>query len=82
MWKRSKYENVTPAHLLHRNGYILGDDFVPSNRHTPLLVFVNSRSGPQQGQLLVGQLRRLLNPIQVWILQMEVPEEFLNHFAL
>lgn len=48
-------------------GYILGEEFlVDPLRCTPLLVFVNSRSGPQQGNLLVTQLRRLLNPIQIW----------------
>jgi diacylglycerol kinase (ATP) len=67
--------------LLHRNGYILGDDFLPNNRHTPLLVFVNSRSGPQQGDLLVGQLRRLLNPIQVWDLDDGSPERVLESFC-
>ena len=48
-------------------GYVLGDEFlVDPVRCTPLLVFVNSRSGPQQGNLLITQLRRLLNPIQIW----------------
>lgn len=32
---------------------------------TPLLTFVNSRSGVSQGTYLIHQLRRLLNPIQV-----------------
>ena len=53
--------------LPDKNGYILGDEFLPDSTNcTPLLVFVNSRSGPQQGHLLITQLRRLLNPIQVW----------------
>lgn len=54
---------------------------MPSNRHTPLLVFVNSRSGPQQGQVLVGQFRRLLNPIQVWDLADGSPERVLESFC-
>lgn len=70
------------SNLLNRNGYILGDDFLPNNRHTPLLVFVNSRSGPQQGHLLVGQLRRLLNPIQVWDLADGSPERVLESFSV
>ena len=50
-----------------KHGYVLGDEFLTDPaRCTPLLVFVNSRSGPQQGNLLVTQLRRLLNPIQIW----------------
>lgn len=64
----------------NRNGYILGDDFLPNSRHTPLLVFVNSRAGPQQGQLLITQLRRLLNPIQVWDLADGGPETILESF--
>jgi len=54
------------APLPDKNGYIVGDEFLPHHSCTPVLVFVNSRSGPQQGHLLITQLRRLLNPIQVW----------------
>jgi hypothetical protein len=32
---------------------------------TPLVAFVNSRSGVSQGAYLIQQLKRLLNPIQV-----------------
>lgn len=64
-----------------RNGYILGDDFLANTRQTPLLVFVNSRSGGQQGQLLIGQLRRLLNPIQVWDLAVGSPDRILESFC-
>jgi diacylglycerol kinase (ATP) len=67
---------------LSRNGYILGDEFLQSSRHTPLLVFVNSRSGPQQGSLLVGQFCRLLNPIQVWDLANGSPERVLESFCI
>jgi len=61
------------------NGYILGDEFLASSC-TPLLVFVNSRSGPQQGHLLITQFRRLLNPIQVWDLADGGPEKVLKSF--
>jgi diacylglycerol kinase (ATP) len=64
-----------------RNGYILGDEFLPDNNFTPLLAFVNSRSGPQQGHLLITQLRGLLNPIQVWDLADGGPEEVLESFS-
>jgi hypothetical protein len=64
-----------------RNGYILGDEFLPGNGFTPLLVFVNSRSGPQQGHLLITQLRGLLNPIQVWDLADGGPETVLESFS-
>mmetsp|Transcript_27 Transcript_27/g.40 ORF Transcript_27/g.40 Transcript_27/m.40 type:complete len:1010 (-) Transcript_27:246-3275(-) len=63
------------------NGYILGDEFLGSS-YTPLLVFVNSRSGPQQGHLLITQFRRLLNPIQVWDLAKGGPEKILKSFSV
>lgn len=63
------------------NGYILGDEFLSSSS-TPLLVFVNSRSGPQQGNLLITQFRRLLNPIQVWDLSCGGPEKALKSFSV
>jgi diacylglycerol kinase (ATP) len=65
-----------------RNGFIVGDDFLPDNNFNPLLVFVNSRSGPQQGHLLITQLRGLLNPIQVWDLASGGPEEILESFSV
>lgn len=64
-----------------RNGYILGDHFLSDPKNsTPMLVFVNSRSGPQQGQLIISQLRRLLNPIQIWDLANGGPEAVLESF--
>mmetsp|Transcript_2206 Transcript_2206/g.4455 ORF Transcript_2206/g.4455 Transcript_2206/m.4455 type:complete len:1021 (-) Transcript_2206:1848-4910(-) len=69
--------------LPDRNGYVLGDDYLPDDdRCTPLLVFVNSRSGPQQGHLLITQLRRLLNPIQIWDLANGPPEPILESFLV
>lgn len=65
-----------------RNGYILGDEFLPDSRYTPLLVFVNSRSGPQQGHLLIQQLRRLINPIQIWDLAEGGPAKVLESFCV
>jgi len=47
---------------------------------TPLLAFVNSRSGLSQGAYLVHQLRRLLNPIQVVDLANEDPAKALSQF--
>jgi hypothetical protein len=64
-----------------KNGYILGDDHLPNSRYTPLLVFVNSRAGPQQGHLLVAQLRRLFNPTQVWDLAGGGPDAILESFC-
>jgi diacylglycerol kinase (ATP) len=62
-------------------GYILGDEFLGSSC-TPLLVFVNSRSGSQQGDLLITQFRRLLNPIQIWDLANGGPEKVLKSFSV
>lgn len=64
--QESIHQMSIEAPLPDKNGYIVGDEFLPDSTCTPLLVFVNSRSGPQQGHLLITQLRRLLNPIQVW----------------
>ena len=49
----------------------------------PLLVFVNRRSGPQAGGALIRQLKRALNPLQVWELPGEHggPEAALTLFA-
>jgi len=65
-----------------QNGYIVGDEFLPDTTFTPLLVFVNSRSGPQQGHLLTTQLRGLLNPIQIWDLADGDPESILRSFSV
>mmetsp|Transcript_3785 Transcript_3785/g.8075 ORF Transcript_3785/g.8075 Transcript_3785/m.8075 type:complete len:1089 (-) Transcript_3785:134-3400(-) len=62
-------------------GYILGDEFLGSSC-TPLLVFINSRSGSQQGDLLITQFRRLLNPIQIWDLANGGPEKVLKSFSV
>ena len=47
---------------------------------TPLLAFVNSRSGVSQGAYLIHQLRRLLNPVQVVDLANEDPARALRQF--
>jgi len=72
---------AVPMPIPDANGYILGDEFL-STSVTPLLVFVNSRSGPQQGNLLITQFRRLLNPIQVWDLANGGPEKVLKSFSV
>ena len=40
-------------------------DKLPTNT-TPLLCFINSRSGGQQGKLVIALLKNLLNPVQVF----------------
>lgn len=65
-----------------KEGYVLGDEYLEDTRDTPLLVFVNSRSGSQQGLILKMQLRSLLNPIQVWDLADGDPEKVLKSFSV
>lgn len=65
-----------------KNGYLLGDEHLVTKKCTPLLVFVNSRAGPQQGHLLLNQLRRLLNPIQIWDLANGPPGPVLQSFSI
>jgi len=75
-----KLERASP--LPDREGYILGDQFLEDPRDTPLLVFVNTRSGSQQGPMLKSQLRSLLNPIQVWDLADGGPEKIIRSFSV
>lgn len=65
-----------------QEGYILADELLADSRDTPLLVFVNTRSGSQQGLMLKEQLRQLLNPIQVWDLADGGPEKVLESFSV
>ena len=67
-----------PTVLPDNNGYVfdgIGDD------RTPLVVFVNSKSGGNQGRLLISQLRRVLNPIQVHDLALGPPDRVLESFS-
>ena len=79
----SSQDSLTKLHVTvavpDKNGYVLADEFLTESC-IPLLVFVNSRSGPQQGHLLITQLRRLLNPIQVWDLADGPPAPVLSSF--
>jgi diacylglycerol kinase (ATP) len=47
----------------------------------PLLVFINTKSGPQMGVILRRKFLRLLNPLQVVELPREPPEPALQLFA-
>ncbi|KAI9914173.1 hypothetical protein PsorP6_004943 [Peronosclerospora sorghi] len=47
---------------------------------TPLLVFVNGRSGGQMGLHLLRQVRKWLNPIQIYDLSHQSPMEPLRQF--
>lgn len=58
--------------------YSIGE--VPSG-HRPVLVFINTKSGPQQGNALRRKFLRLLNPLQVVELPREKPEQALQLFA-
>ena len=49
---------------------------------TPLLCFVNSRSGGYQGNYVMNQLRRLLNPLQVVDLAQNDPVDVLRAWSV
>jgi len=66
-----------------KHGYIFGNIGDRRWNGTPLLVFVNSRAGPQQGHVLLHQCKCLLNPIQVWDLGKDGdPEVILESFSV
>eukprot|EP00520_Triparma_pacifica_P006398 CAMPEP_0118672428 /NCGR_PEP_ID=MMETSP0785-20121206/22534_1 /TAXON_ID=91992 /ORGANISM="Bolidomonas pacifica, Strain CCMP 1866" /LENGTH=836 /DNA_ID=CAMNT_0006567387 /DNA_START=209 /DNA_END=2717 /DNA_ORIENTATION=- len=67
-----------PTVLPDDNGYVF--DGIGEDR-TPLVVFVNSKSGGNQGRLLISQLRRVLNPIQVHDLASGPPDRVLKSFS-
>lgn len=48
-------------------------EIVPPKDITPLLVFINSRSGGQLGLHVLRQIRRWLNPIQIYDLSHQSP---------
>ena len=48
---------------------------------TPLLVFVNSKSGGKQGAWLIPLFQKLLNPMQICDLAIEGPNMALRQFA-
>jgi len=74
---------VRDVALPDSHGYVLGDEYLmDSKTDTPLLVFVNSKSGSQQGLMLKIQFRRILNPIQVWDLSDGPPEPILSSFSV
>ena len=76
-----------------QNGYVLvspsvcdaknddAEEASTTTSSTPLLVFVNPRSGLQQGHFLLSQLRSLLNPVQVYDLNDGAPEKILESFV-
>ncbi|KAG9416131.1 hypothetical protein AC1031_000531 [Aphanomyces cochlioides] len=53
----------------------------PPQGSTPLLVFINSRSGGQMGLHILRQLRRWLNPLQIYDLSIQGPETALIQFS-
>lgn len=65
--------------------YILDSQRQPANfdtanpPETPILVFVNSRSGGQLGSAIIKSFRIVLNPKQVFDLADGKPEEVLRH---
>ena len=70
---------TTDSALPDKNGYVF--DSIPEDC-TPILAFVNSRSGGNQGVVLQSQLKRVLNPCQVWDLADGGPEKVLESFIV
>ncbi|CAI5743286.1 unnamed protein product [Peronospora destructor] len=52
----------------------------PPKQTTPLLVFINSRSGGKMGLHVLRHIRKLLNPVQVYDLSHQSPIEPLRRF--
>lgn len=59
---------------------LLPFEILPPKEGTPLLVFINSRSGGQMGLQVLRQIRKWLNPIQVFDLSHQSPVAPLIHF--
>ncbi|ETW08319.1 hypothetical protein, variant [Aphanomyces invadans] len=62
-------------------GCLLPYTIEPPPDATPLLVFINSRSGGQMGVYVLQQLRRWLNPLQIYDLSLQGPEAALIQFC-
>ena len=74
MLRKSSQSDILPD----SNGYVFTD---LGKESAPLICFVNSRSGGNQGKVLIRQLKRVLNPIQVWDLADGGPEKVLKSFV-
>ena len=72
-------ENDVPLYgLMDDNGYIFQREI--DDDSTPVLIFINTRSGPQQGNVLLSQLRQVVNPIQVHDMADGLPNQPLKSF--
>lgn len=65
-WLVTTYRRFKPTHDA-RSPWRVVDDRLPSSSFTPLLVFVNAKSGGNLGQVLLQHVEELsLNELQVW----------------
>lgn len=74
---------IDDSYTQHLNSSTLPFDIVArstSEHRSPLLVFINSRSGGQMGLHVLRQLRAWLNPVQVYDLSHQSPMEPLRAF--
>eukprot|EP01100_Stratorugosa_tubuloviscum_P015828 TRINITY_DN951_c0_g1_i3.p1 TRINITY_DN951_c0_g1~~TRINITY_DN951_c0_g1_i3.p1 ORF type:complete len:613 (+),score=222.08 TRINITY_DN951_c0_g1_i3:51-1889(+) len=68
--------NISDIQTLRRNCQVRH----PGGNSTPLLVFVNNRSGGQQGQQLIKKFKRFLHPFQIFDLANGGPQPGLEFF--
>ncbi|BBN02113.1 diacylglycerol kinase (ATP) [Marchantia polymorpha subsp. ruderalis] len=84
--KMEKDENVELMEEMLIPEYILNREKAPSNANqitcpeSPVLVFINTKSGGQLGSQILPHFRALLNPKQVFELPADNPEEILRDF--
>lgn len=74
------YRSLTSVLTTH-HGLVFHPENLPEDT-TPLLCFVNSRSGGYQGAYILSQLRKLLNPNQVIDLAVSDPTSVLKDFSV
>lgn len=64
--KRKCKDMRLPDYILDYEG-TPGKDEIPAVPKSPMIVFVNSKSGGQLGSLIIKSFRELLNPKQVFL---------------
>eukprot|EP00002_Diphylleia_rotans_P021874 TRINITY_DN4266_c0_g2_i4.p1 TRINITY_DN4266_c0_g2~~TRINITY_DN4266_c0_g2_i4.p1 ORF type:complete len:638 (-),score=97.34 TRINITY_DN4266_c0_g2_i4:251-2164(-) len=73
---------IMPPHrvILHDDGVKSEIKYLPDDHISPLVVFINKKSGGLAGQIVRRKLSRLLNPLQIFNLADGGPEPGLRRF--